>query len=399
MNNTKSICKCSEEGYSPDCPQAFVQNGQILHVLNNDDRLKPRKYIRMENDQIQSENQIINHHNEEPQFAAPIRSFTGSTDRSGPFQYLSDNSSESNDFGVDYERALAAVESSSIIKENIRSYNNQDKFQNDTALLRDKREILKKFEALKIGEQSLTDMSIGGFQIDLSKAAQKAKEIAPLPAARLPIIFRDGEMNFLHHFFQGFEILIGRDTLVDLANTNVYRNQGDHLLYSLIERMLKVGYERTDDEITIFSKKVLTSTFEMDPCNEHDNDEKRLIVAANLWGFQYIESGMQCREADLKMWLSINYNHFRTIWYNTFKSSGIPAFALEGVQSRYEGQKKVTRSNQDMSDERKIDLIRASTDALKSYQEKKSGRSHKSRDHKRSRQSDTVVDAIFGIRK
>jgi len=399
MNNTKSICKCSEEGYSPDCPQAFVQNGQILHVLNGDDRLKPRKYIKMENDQVKNENQIINHYEEDLQFHAPTRTFTGSTDRSGPFQYLSDNSSESNDFGVDYERALAAVESSSIIKENIKSHNKQDKFQNDTALLRDKREILKKFEALKIGEQSLTDMSIGGFQIDLSKAAQKAKEIAPLPAARLPIIFRDGEMNFLHHFFQGFEILIGRDTLVELANTNVYRNQGDHLLYSLIEKMLKVGYERTDDEITIFSKKVLTSTFEMDPCNEHDNDEKRLIVAANLWGFQYIESGMQCREADLKMWLSINYNHFRTIWYNTFKSSGIPAFALEGVQSRYEGQKKAMRSTQDMSDDKKIELIRASTDALKSYQEKKSSRSHKSKDHRRTRQSDNVVDAIFGIRK
>jgi len=399
MNNTKSICKCSEEGYSPDCPQAFVQNGQILHVLNSDDRLKPRKYIKMENDQVKNENQIINPYEEDLQFHAPTRTFTGSTDRSGPFQYLSDNSSESNDFGVDYERALAAVESSSIIKENIKSHNKQDKFQNDTALLRDKREILKKFEALKIGEQSLTDMSIGGFQIDLSKAAQKAKEIAPLPAARLPIIFRDGEMNFLHHFFQGFEILIGRDTLVELANTNVYRNQGDHLLYSLIEKMLKVGYERTDDEITIFSKKVLTSTFEMDPCNEHDNDEKRLIVAANLWGFQYIESGMQCREADLKMWLSINYNHFRTIWYNTFKSSGIPAFALEGVQSRYEGQKKAMRSTQDMSDDKKIELIRASTDALKSYQEKKSSRSHKSKDHRRTRQSDNVVDAIFGIRK
>jgi hypothetical protein len=49
--------------------------------------------------------------------------------------------------------------------------------------------------------------------VDLSKAAQKASEITPLPPARLPIIFTDAEMNFHHHFFQGLEILFGRGNL------------------------------------------------------------------------------------------------------------------------------------------------------------------------------------------
>jgi hypothetical protein len=136
-------------------------------------------------------------------------------------------------------------------------------------------------------------------------------------------------------------MLIGRSTLVDLVNTNVYFNEGENLLYGLIEGMIKSGYERTDSDLTLFTKNVLTSTFSIDESLDNSLNGKHLIVDANLWGLQYIESGMQCKEADLKMWLSICYSYYRGLWFNTFKSAGIPSFALEGVQSRYEEKSKI----------------------------------------------------------
>jgi hypothetical protein len=242
---------------------------------------------------------------------------------------------------VAYQQALAAVERTNMIKHNRAREQFPQNFQTDSDMMKGNRTTLKKFEALKIGDQSLTEMSIGGYQIDLTKAAQKAKEIAPLPPAKLPIIFKDGDMNFYHHFFQGLEMLIGRSTLVDLVNTNVYFNEGENLLYGLIEGMIKSGYERTDSDLTLFTKNVLTSTFSIDESLDNSLNGKHLIVDANLWGLQYIESGMQCKEADLKMWLSICYSYYRGLWFNTFKSAGIPSFALEGVQSRYEEKSKI----------------------------------------------------------
>lgn len=401
-----SNCICNEHGYTPDCPQAFVQNGKVLHVLSDDDKVNTKRFIqRVQSEPIvqSNDNQV---HNLTNSPNSRFRMNKSNIQSSPVYQYMESDDDESSCGNPEYERALAAVESSNIMRNTAMKVQHDDKFENDVSLLKDKREVLRKFEPLSIGNQSLTEMSIGGYQIDLSKAAEKAKEIAPLPAAKLPKIFRDAEMNFLHHFFQGFEILIGRDTLVNLAQTNVYSNQGDNLLYQLIEKMIKTGYERTDDEITLFSKKVITSTFELDPCNEHDGNEKRLIVAANLWGFQYIESGMQCREADLKMWLSINYNHFRTIWYNTFKSSGIPAFALEGVQSRYEKPKK--REEREIKNDqipehiiekmKEIKLLEARINADKTII-RRQRHDEKPRSSKRSSKYDKAVDNLFGIKK
>lgn len=345
MNTTDSLCTCTEDGYSPECPQAFVQNGQVLHVLTGSDKLKPRKYVsdgKMTSGTLSAGKNLDQ---EKKQFQAEqvhamryldSESTTSSDDEIYENQLLNDKA---------YQQAVAAVERTNMIKMTKLHRSIPQNFQTDSDMMQGNRTILKKFEALRVGDQSLTEMSIGGYQIDLSKAAQKAKEIAPLPPAKLPIIFKDGDMNFYHHFFQGLEMMIGRSTLVDLVNTNVYFNEGENLLYGLIEGMIKAGHEKSDSDLTLFTKNVLTSTFSIDESADHGRNGKYLIVDANLWGLQYIESGMQCKEADLKMWLSICYSYYRGLWFNTFKSAGIPSFALEGVQSRYEEKSKVPSHN------------------------------------------------------
>jgi hypothetical protein len=99
---------------------------------------------------------------------------------------------------------------------------------------------------------------------------------------------------------------------------------------------VRVGYERKDSSLTVFTKAVLMTTFESDSNARSEDTDRGLIVASNIWGFQYVEDRMECKEVDLKMWLSINYQHFRTLHFNTYKDSGMPAFAMEGVQTRYE---------------------------------------------------------------
>jgi hypothetical protein len=210
----------------------------------------------------------------------------------------------------------------------------------DSELMMEKnRASLRRFEALTVDGETITSLSIGGYAVDLSKAAQKASEITPLPPARLPIIFTDAEMNFHHHFFQGLEILFGRGNLNTFVSKKKYYDDSYTRIITHIEHLIKIGYRPNDTDITLFTKRVLMSTFSIPQQFTTDEDARFLIVDANLWGFQYIESGMQMKDSDLQMWLSICYGHFRTIWFNTFKASGVPAFALEGVQTRYSERK------------------------------------------------------------
>jgi len=76
---------------------------------------------------------------------------------------------------------------------------------------------------------------------------------------------------------------------------------------------------------------VLSSTFEKSILSDDTKQVAVLKVETNLWGFRYIESGMVLQDADIKMWLANCYSYYRTIWFDTFKASGVPNFAVEGV--------------------------------------------------------------------
>lgn len=209
--------------------------------------------------------------------------------------------------------------------------------QSDEMLLAQHRGSLRRFEALKLGDKSLTGVSIGGFDVDLTEVASEVRKVAPLPPSKLPVIFKDNELNFLHHFIQGLEIILGRETLLCIADGKKYYDGRPKQLMPILESMIKEGYDRADNEIAIFTKKVITSTFKLLNEVTGEGGEQMLGVATNIWGFQYIEQGMQCKEADLQMWLSTCYQHYKIVWFNTFKAAGVPAFATEGVQTRYEG--------------------------------------------------------------
>jgi hypothetical protein len=207
----------------------------------------------------------------------------------------------------------------------------QGRMTTDSDMLKKNRASLRKFEALDIGGKTITEMSIGGYKVDIEKVAEKAMEVLPLPPSRLPVIFVDQELNFYHHFFQGMTRALGARQLEEIVRSNRHFDDPQKPLLVCLEDLILSGYERSDDEITILLKKVIGGTFETTSKSRKHQDNDELMVAANLWGFEYIEQGMQCSEADLRMWLSMCYNHYKTIWFNTFKSTGVPEFAMDGA--------------------------------------------------------------------
>jgi len=197
----------------------------------------------------------------------------------------------------------------------------------DSSFLAVNRMPLNKFEALTIGGRKVTTATIGGFEIDLRKVAEKANEIAPLPASKLPVIFVDQDLNFYHHFFKGIVDVMTQEDLNDVVSSDSEVG-AEPFVMKVVEKLLMQGYKRSDPESVLLVKKILQSTFEMSRNRTGFEElDQSIEVVTNIWGFQYIEPGMNCREGDLRMWLTMCWNHYKTIWFNSFKMTGIPAFA------------------------------------------------------------------------
>lgn len=204
----------------------------------------------------------------------------------------------------------------------------------DSQFLEGNRGSLRKFEALTIGDKTLTEMSIGGYQVDLVKAAEKTMEVIPLPASKLPVIFCEQELNFYHHFFQAMSQKIGESVFLPIVTAEYHYAEDAPVVSELINDMIESGYTKADTELMKFLKKVITSTFESAGFKRSKRESDSMTCVANLWGFQYLETGMQCNESELRMWLAMCYSHYRTRWFNAFKSTGVPAFAMHGAQKR-----------------------------------------------------------------
>lgn len=424
MSDPNQKCTCSKDGYSPDCPLVFLQGGVVLHPINDEMQLKPRVY---------SSNVQDSHDIERELKLEPRPLFNNVSSGHTPPSSIS--SSDDGIVQLPYNAGHAVLPTGKVnqrdptrpiddyqlpmrplITVREQMYNEFEGCNPDTAkqppvrkdtygrgnmgtdtqMTEGNRKYLQKFEALEFNGQTITGASIGGFQVDISKAAEKVREIAPLPVSKLPIIFQDGDLNFLHHFFQGLEIMMGREMVMAIASAEKYSDRTELHLLPLITQMIQSGYERSDNEITVFTKKVLISTFEQEANVQGEGGSAVLVVAANLWGFQYIESGMQCKESDLKMWLSICYNHYRTVWFNAFKSAGVPAFALEGVQTRYESTGS-SRRYTPMGDDVGVDVTRAYTyDVPRRTRRSKAGSSHGGRRHTSTETDQSNWNRLFG---
>jgi len=351
MNSITEICTCPDDGYTPHCPYAFFQGGQMLHEVKGDGRLKTRYEVIKPDEKTEVSPDLDNSPDGFEDVKGQRVGFCEMEQEEKVKPRVFHRGFDINDQGPlyrDLERKFANIPRRVTTNDERMGQSNLVDAED---MLADNRDILPKYAPLRVGSNSLTEMSIGGFVVDLGKAAQKASEVVPLPPAKLPKIFIDPEMNFSHHFFQGLERLIGRTQVLEIVQKKRYYTDEDLVLLPLIEGIIKVGYEKKDTNLTVFTKSVLSSTFEIDERNIADSPHRGLLVAANLWGFQYIEAGMECKEADLRMWLRICYNKFENIFFNTFKDSGMPDFAMEGVQARYEPVQRYQPIGQPIAEE------------------------------------------------
>lgn len=211
-----------------------------------------------------------------------------------------------------------------------------ERYVTDDAMQIAQRGSLNRFQPLQFNGTQITDVTIGGFAIDIQKTAEIIASFAPLPPVALPKIFMDQDLNFYHHFFQGIERLAGREFITRIMDRGSYSTSDKESVFQPIKELIISGCQDEDIEITVLVKRVLLSTFDTMPPSTNGAKNDQLMVGANLWGFPYIEPGMKCGDSDLKMWLHLSYSEYRTLWFNNFKSSGIPTFALDGVQARYE---------------------------------------------------------------
>lgn len=393
LNERSANCICTRNLYSVHCPDSFYQGGRILHVIGTGSTKEALKYVE------------VNQENSEHPPVSQKAITHPDTGTMRMRQRVPSEGSVSSDDQYDMIAGSVPKPLAPVRRQTIGSGNVE--MMNADSLMTDNRANLRKFEALSIGGQSLTEISIGGFKVDMSKAAQKASIVAPLPPAKLPIIYVDHTMNFLHHFFQGLERLIGRDVLLNIVSKSKFFTGETLILLPLIEDIMRRGYERKDNNLTIFVKSVMSSTFELDERTEATDENRGLLVAANLWGFRYIECGIEMKEADLQMWLKSNYDSFHTLHFDTFKDSGVPAFVTEGVQTRYE-QPLVQMERETKGEARVFEraghTIKVSEDNFDSdYEERRYDREYRrkrsSKGRGYGRREQTMGSIIFGNRK
>jgi hypothetical protein len=322
-------CICNPHGYDKECPQAFIQGGRLMHTLDSESNIKP---------QVNRDSKPVYFESASPSSSEEIMSdiedqLINRPDESTHNRLQTPDDRDMTSFGMITSGLRVAVRSSD---PGMMGITDNQKFTTATGMQRDQRGSLEKFRPLTVAGKSITEATIGGYRLDLGKVKQKAQEFVALPPAVLPIIFVDPDLNFLHHLFQGLEMLIGRETLGRIVESGTYSRLDKDKVLPLLKGLITSGYKDTDSELTVFVKSILSGTFDTLPEATTVGTEDKLFVAANLWGFAYIESGMRLGNSDLKMWLHMVYNQYRGTWFNSFKSSGIPAFVLQGVQDRYE---------------------------------------------------------------
>lgn len=333
MNVTdKTKCICGQTGYAPDCPQSFMQGGKWMHTLDNETQLKPRVYGPAASGQ-------------EPMASAPastppdestdqvgdlIRALATGPDIGTTPPPSRGNTSTPSDV-MTYRTDGGDVE--------IATMSGGTSYYTDKDVQFNYRGSLQRFQPLQLNGKTLTAASIGGYVLDLNRAAEKAAEYAPLPPAMLPIIFHDRELNFSHHFFCGLEVLVGRKFLDNIVKSGKYSASDEIKLLPAIKGLVTAGMKENDSELTVFVKRILSCTFDTLPSAAVNQFSDALIVGSNFYGFQYIEQSMACKDTELKMWLHLEYLQYQMRWFNAFKSAGVPKFALSGVQDRYESDK------------------------------------------------------------
>jgi hypothetical protein len=335
-DNDSHRCTCSEEGYSPTCPQTFVQNGAMHHTLSGETQLKPRAYRTANLDTLDAARQAKNDEGKQKfiqDYGDPMAN--GPDGLPSVMRYL--------DMSDEIPPLLPSKRAATMNSVNLTNEQSQVKSFTESDMRFGTRVSLDRFKPLTIGESTLTEVSIGGYKLDVAKVAEKVAPFIELPPVALPLIFIDKELNFNHHFFQGLEMMLGRVTLSKMLRETKYSESDKAKVLPELKKLITEGYLPSDTELSMFVKRILSVTFETLPTSKVTPENDGLLVATNVYGFQYLEQGMFCRDSDLRMWLSIENMRFKMSWFNAFKSSGVPYFATSGVQERYESDEVVER--------------------------------------------------------
>jgi hypothetical protein len=317
-------CICKGDDYKPECPYSFEQGGGRFHCVSGD--LKAIKISEDSDSSCSEWDERTATGIEGLVEALKVRSLVNQEREVKVEPRIFQNLQvglQSHHMGQ-LNQQSAAYQSNSV---------QQPQAIRDAAeeFMQKNRVDLRKFDALRINEQSLNDYSIGGFKIDVAKTAEVVKKLAPLPPSALPKIFICDDLNFYHHFFLGIETLLGKTSFEEIIISKFHHDDAKGNIADAIAGFVSSGMLPTDNAVTMFVKKVLSSTFERTNIDEGKSEIVALKVLANLWGFRYIEPHMLLKDVEIKMWLSTCYNYYRTLWFDAFKSSGVPRFAVEGV--------------------------------------------------------------------
>lgn len=324
-------CICKGENYVIECPYTFDQGGSRFHCLGGDLKAVRTDSMNLIDSGVGVEkhttgqdglidmlkyHEISAIHDSRPIIPDPL-----SLRKNGLIQMEKEKKLEPRVFDyLDRDQSNPPADSRNLSHDDAAAH-----------LLASNRATLKRFEALQLNGKSINDYTIGGFKLNLEKTTEKVKDLAPLPPNALPKIFLDDDLNFYHHFFKGMEILLGGSKFQEIVDSRIHHRNIKEDLPAAIIKFMESGMCVDDSSLTILVKKVLSSTFEKSVMSSESGQVAVLRVETNLWGFRYIEPGMVLLDADIKMWLSNCYSHYRTIWFDTFKSSGVPGFAVEGV--------------------------------------------------------------------
>lgn len=331
-------CICRAGGYNRSCPYVFETDGKMFHTLDGINSNSLPSIYKGNPSQIDGK----------LGFKRNVQSIGGDSEDSWEREFSDDEISsfvssmsitkKSSPDPLSIGKSMNDFDPRKSVNQNLKDncmkiQNLYPETKNDPAfdLTKDKRNTLQKFGSLSMGGKTINDFTINGFTIDVPDVAEKLQELAPLPPSNLPKIFCDDDLNFYHHFYNGLSKLLGKEYISKICNEKVHLDSGETSLCEEIMAFMQGGFSRDDDEITLFVKKVLRSTFRLCESGGPRNTQNGLTVQANLWGFRYIEPRMQLKDAEVCMWISMCYHHYRTLWFDTFKSSGIPGFALEGV--------------------------------------------------------------------
>lgn len=315
-------CTCTKDGYSPECPQAFYQGGKLLHTIGSEMRLKPRIYGPSP---VPIQPGVHCPRPDDP-VAAIDEQIRAIQPGVNPFDYEDVENDPIDQRPLNRARTHTPMPYT------------REQFANacDTDIRLNQSSTMDRFKPLTLNGVSMTRATIGGFDLDLASLANQAATVIPLPPVSLPVIFQDSDLNFMHHFFQGLEIQAGREFIVTVAELGRYSQHDKIKIGPYIKALIGTGYVEKDTELVIFVKRVISTTFELQEPHSGNPQDETYLVKSNFYGFQYIEGGMRCQEQDLRMWLHSAYTQYRNLWFNAFKSSGMPVFAIEGVQDRYD---------------------------------------------------------------